>query len=353
MKKYLPFILGVIGTLIFCFITLKTGITPTLHSLHEVGFKGFILLILGQFLLNLLLSLSWKVTVPNISFLRLILARFIRDAAASCLPFSQLGGMVIGIRATIIGKEENNTATSHKNSSSQNDKIFNIPFGIAANIVDITTEIIGQIAFITLSILYLTQTHYAGPYIWPLAIGIAILSIAIAAFIWTQQKSGLILQKISFLFSQYLSSQIKEHFKAQTEHFQNSFTIIWSKPLNIALGAFLHLISWSSGAVLTCFSLHLLHNDLSFLNIFALEGLVCGILSAGFFIPGGIGVQEGAYIAIGLIFGIPKEISLCLSLLRRGRDIVIGVPTLLLWQFCEFYFVKKKAQNAQENIISE
>ena len=35
------------------------------------------------------------------------------------------------------------------------------------------------------------------------------------------------------------------------------------------------------------------------------------------------------------IFGIPPELSLGVSLVRRGRDIAIGVPILLVWQFIE------------------
>jgi hypothetical protein len=35
------------------------------------------------------------------------------------------------------------------------------------------------------------------------------------------------------------------------------------------------------------------------------------------------------------LFGIPPEISLGVSLLRRARDIAIGIPVLLIWQWIE------------------
>lgn len=331
MKKYLPFILSVLGVLIFCFLTVKTGIYPILNTLSKIGIEGFILLIIAQFLVNLLLSLAWKGSVPDISFIRLASARFIRDAASACLPFSQLGGMLIGIRATSIGHYKNHINQAPSASVS-----------LAANIVDITTEILGQIAFITLTLLYLTQKPAAGQYIWPLSMGMVLLSAAISAFIWTQQRSNLIFNKILTLISKYFSSQNSELFKNQSNLFQANLTELWSHPFHIACGAALHLIAWFSSAAITWLSLYLLHISIDFFDSIAIEGVVCGIISAGFFIPGSLGVQEGAYIAIGLLFGIPQEVSLCLSLLRRGRDIIIGIPTLLLWQFFEFRFLKEK-----------
>jgi hypothetical protein len=46
-------------------------------------------------------------------------------------------------------------------------------------------------------------------------------------------------------------------------------------------------------------------------------------------------VQEGAYILIGAGFGVTPEMALALSLLKRGRDLVIGVPALGAWQLAE------------------
>jgi len=53
-------------------------------------------------------------------------------------------------------------------------------------------------------------------------------------------------------------------------------------------------------------------------------------------------VQEAAYVALGLIFGIDSQISLSLSLLRRGRDILIGIPVLLGWQVVEMNRLRKE-----------
>jgi hypothetical protein len=48
-----------------------------------------------------------------------------------------------------------------------------------------------------------------------------------------------------------------------------------------------------------------------------------------------MGVQEGAYLLLGAGFGLTPEMSLALSLLKRGRDLAIGLPTIAIWQAIE------------------
>lgn len=326
LKKILPFILSLIGVVLFCFLTLRTGIHPILASLAKVGFGGFILLVISQLAVSVLLCVAWKSSIPNISFLRLTFSRFVRDAAAACLPFSQLGGMLIGIRATTAGHPRH---TTDGQSVSWTE-------GVAANIVDITMEVLGQLAFIIIALLCLIGQADAGRFIWPLTAGITLLSIGVAGFIWTQQRSGNALQALARFLSKYISTKWHDALADNSEHFQTYIKSLWDQPARIGLGAALHLLGWIGGALLTWLSLILLGTHCSFLNALAIEGAVCGIMSAGFLVPGALGVQEAGYVALGHLFGISPDISISISLLRRGRDIIIGIPILLLWQFYEF-----------------
>ena len=52
-------------------------------------------------------------------------------------------------------------------------------------------------------------------------------------------------------------------------------------------------------------------------------------------VPSGLGVQEGAYALLGPLFGLPADAALALSLLKRARDLAIGIPLLLGWQVIE------------------
>ena len=66
-----------------------------------------------------------------------------------------------------------------------------------------------------------------------------------------------------------------------------------------------------------------------------IESLLYAVRSVAFAVPNAVGVQEGAYIMLGAAFGLTPEVALALSLLKRARDLVIGVPALIAWQILE------------------
>jgi hypothetical protein len=46
-------------------------------------------------------------------------------------------------------------------------------------------------------------------------------------------------------------------------------------------------------------------------------------------------LQEGAYVLIGAGFGLPPPVALVVSLIKRARDLAIGLPALGVWQYVE------------------
>ena len=63
-----------------------------------------------------------------------------------------------------------------------------------------------------------------------------------------------------------------------------------------------------------------------------LESLGQAVRSAAFLIPGGLGAQEGSLMLIGVALGVPTSISLSLSLCKRCRELLLGIPGLIVWQ---------------------
>ena len=63
--------------------------------------------------------------------------------------------------------------------------------------------------------------------------------------------------------------------------------------------------------------------------------LICTLRSMAVFVPAAVGVQEGGYAALAQLFGLPAEAGLAISLLKRAREIVLGIPALLYWQSVE------------------
>jgi uncharacterized membrane protein YbhN (UPF0104 family) len=52
-------------------------------------------------------------------------------------------------------------------------------------------------------------------------------------------------------------------------------------------------------------------------------------------VPGALGVQEGGYIVICGLYGLSPELAIALSLVKRLREIAVGLPALVVWRWFE------------------
>jgi uncharacterized membrane protein YbhN (UPF0104 family) len=97
----------------------------------------------------------------------------------------------------------------------------------------------------------------------------------------------------------------------------------------------LHAFAWILGALVAWVGLGVLNYPVAFHQAIVIESLMFAVSSAAFFVPGALGVQEGGYVVFCSLFGIPPEAALALSLLKRGRDVLLGIPAILIWQAME------------------
>jgi len=78
-----------------------------------------------------------------------------------------------------------------------------------------------------------------------------------------------------------------------------------------------------------------LGTDVGFGEGLVIEALGQALKAAGFAIPGAIGVAEGGYVVVCHLFGLAPELAIALGLVKRLREVVLGVPALIAWQMLE------------------
>ena len=96
-----------------------------------------------------------------------------------------------------------------------------------------------------------------------------------------------------------------------------------------------HLAAVFLGATEVWIALAFMGHPVSLMEAVAIESLGQGSRSAAFILPGGLGVQDGALIAVCAIFGVPAEVALAMALIKRVPDLILGAPALLGWQALE------------------
>lgn len=95
------------------------------------------------------------------------------------------------------------------------------------------------------------------------------------------------------------------------------------------------LLGWVLGTGEVWIALHLLGAEATLTEAFILESLGQVARSVGFAIPGALGVQEGGFVLVGRLVGLGPETALALSLAKRVREILLGLPGLLWWSALE------------------
>jgi uncharacterized membrane protein YbhN (UPF0104 family) len=103
--------------------------------------------------------------------------------------------------------------------------------------------------------------------------------------------------------------------------------VVWSGSL--------HLLSWLLTSAEVWLALLLMGHPVSFQQALVLLSLGHAIRSAAFLIPSGLGAQEAGFMVLGAMYGLPPGVGLALSLAIRLREVVLGVPALVVWPFLE------------------
>ena len=110
---------------------------------------------------------------------------------------------------------------------------------------------------------------------------------------------------------------------------------IWRNHRGLSESFVVHLAAVFFGAAEVWIALAFMGHAVSLIEAVAIESLGQGSRAAAFMLPGSLGVQDGALIAVCAIFGVPAEIALAMALIKRVPDLVLGAPALLGWQALE------------------
>ncbi|MGH8220744.1 MAG: lysylphosphatidylglycerol synthase domain-containing protein [Steroidobacteraceae bacterium] len=306
---------GALGVALAAYLVKFVGVGAVLSAATAVGWRGFVLLCLYAAALFPLLGTAWYTLLPEAParyFGITVWARMVRDSAAEVLPFSQLGGIALGARA----------ATTQGMPA---------PLTFASMIADITTELFAQIAYAAAGVAILaTWTPPSGrtpAHTSALVAGLVLAMAGGATFVFLQLKGR--------RFTGKIAARLLPRAVSTTEALAAALDSIYRSRLRIALSATVHLTAWIASAGGTWIAFRLIGSHPRWPAVLALESLVYAARSAAPFVPNALGVQEAAYAALAPLLGIGAELGLAVSLIKRARDIALGIPILLIWQAVE------------------
>ena len=294
---------------------LSSGLEDVASAVVAAGW-GTLLVVVARAVAVAWAGFGWFVIFPAAerpSLRSCMSLRFVREGINTLLPVATVGGDFVGAR--LLAKR-------------------GISGGLAgaSMFVDLMTQAVTQLLFTLLGLGVLVVLVGNGPVAHAVEGGLAVAVPAIFAFYLIQRRAGH--RVIQALLSRFASGREWRALGA-VDVLYDSLRRLYSAPRRVGAGIAVHFVGWIIGTLEVYVCLHFMGYPVSFAEALVIESLAQAVRGAAFAVPGALGAQEGGLIALCALFGIPAEVALALSLVKRLADLSVGVPGLIGWHAIE------------------
>lgn len=304
------------GMAILTALVLRSGLPEILTHLRIAGWT--LLWVIPARLLSLSLdATAWKALLsdrPRATRPWLVWIAAVRDSVNNLLPVARVGGEVAGVRL-LMGR--------------------GIPAALAVGsvIVEISLTLVMQLAFTLLGLgllLYYLRDHAAARVVlFVLAVSLP----AVGGFIFLQHRWGLF-QLLERGLAALTGKRVLS-LAGDPAVLDGTIAELYRRRSAVLSAALWQGLALLGAALELWFTLWLLGHPITPMAAIMLESLAQALQSASFLVPAGIGIQEGGFVLFGAATGLSPDVALALSFARRVRDLGVGVPALLSWQWIE------------------
>jgi putative membrane protein len=247
------------------------------------------------------------------SFTVMVWARWIGESINQLLPAAQVGGYLAKARLLI----------RHGVPG---------PISGASVVAELTVNVVSQIIFTLLGVglLFYIEAHEV---LSGVLVGLFVMTMLIMGFC-IAQRLGMFGGFVRVL-THFGSNRDWQSLVGGATSLDDAIRQIYGNRRRLITAGLWRLCGWIAGAGEVWLALYFLGVPVDAKEALLLESLGQAVRAAGFLIPGAVGVQEGGFLMLGSLVGLGPEVSLALSLTKRVRELVLGVPGLIVWQVAE------------------
>ncbi len=270
----------------------------------------FFLTYAGTLLLD---SLGWRAVIVYagpISLAGLIIRRWVGTSVNALLPVAQLGGEIVRARLLRSLGPAGHVAA-------------------ASVIVDLTVGLLTQIVFALIGLLLLLLILGPDDGLIKLGFGLALFSVLVVAFA-TLQTRGIIASS-AHLIGRVVKGKAWLQLSDNVDLLDQHIRSIYHQKSRLLVCACWRLLGWLWPCLELWLIFWILGHPISLTQAVILETVAQVVRSAGFGIPGGLGVQEGGVMLAASLLTIPTELALAAILIRRIRELICGLIGLSVW----------------------
>ena len=263
-------------------------------------------------------SLGWRVLIARWRESRvgtLFWIAAVREAVDRLLPAANIGGALVGIR--LLAERGVDGVVS------------------AASV---TTEtlltIVSQYVFVMIGVLCLLRLTDTVQFVDDVLIGLA-ASLPLVVLLAVLLRYGSVFERMERLAVRFLGEDKLSFLAGQSVNLDAAIRELCGDPSRLLTTVAWQVTGMVSGSLETWLALRWLGHPVHFGAAVALESLTLTVRNFVFLVPAGLGVQEASLVGFGALLGVDADLALALSLAKRMREILFGVPALLSWYWVE------------------
>jgi glycosyltransferase 2 family protein len=326
--RLVGYVLGIAGAALLTALIVREGAAKIMAALAQASwaFPVIATIATGWIFSD---GAAWAALFPRPNRPRILVAVWIRWVGGSVngiLPSARLGGDVLTTRlAAISGGVSTTLAT-----------------GVI--VVNMTLSITLRILFTVGALLVIAGTTGRQHLYFPIC-GTGLTGLlAVLAFYFIQRLGP-------FRLITGLTSRVKSFSKLNSvikggATFDQTLRTLYTRRWALLVYSLLWIISFLIMSLEIWIALFALGVHASFMIAGIVEIVGQGVRTVLFIVPAGLGVFEGGMVVVCGLLGIPGDIALALSLIRRGREALFTVPGLIVWQIIEARRVLRRVGEA-------
>ncbi|TAM99768.1 MAG: hypothetical protein EPN40_04865 [Rhodanobacteraceae bacterium] len=254
-----------------------------------------------------------RATVPILFWIATI-----REASNRLLPLANIGGEIIGIRLL-------------------QWRGVVVSAAAASVVMEVLLTVVNQYLFIGLGIVLLIVTTAHTNVLDSALIALA-FSLPVPVALVALLRYGNVFARLESHASKLLGgSAARLAEMIDGFHLDLEIRALYARPWHLLAAGAWQLFGMIVGSFENWLILWLLGHPVGVADAVALEALTQTLRHVFFVVPAALGIQEGGLVLLGDIIGLPADISVALSLVKRMREVAFGVPALISWQWAEVH----------------
>ena len=308
---------GLLGLTLLVAMALRTDLPAMLQTLASAGWQ-VLWLIPYRAVYFFLYAMGWLCllrpynTPAHAGIGYVFWVTSVREAVDRLLPVASVGGGVVGVRL-------------------MRWRGLDLASVSATVVVEIVLTLIVSYVFAAVGLVLLIELRATGAPYHRLLLGL-LVSLPVPVLTVMLLRHGSVFARLQKFLRPLVGAGAMSDGAASLDQELRACLDRWR---SLLMAGTLQLLALAAGSFEIWFALRLFGHPVDASTALILESMTQTMRHLAFVVPAALGVQEATLMLFGHVLGVGSELALAVSMVKRVREVLCGLPSLASWQWLE------------------